>query len=121
MFCMPVFYHVFMYPVLMRHCFLLSNYFRIYTGSNVAKILLFPLQIFETFGPVKLPYYNVRKCPTTELKDLGISVGDTVFVVPSSDAMTKYVFTDRIRQYVKRQMVGNRFNIFLPHYRFCVA
>ena len=59
---------------------------------------------------MKLPYYSVRKCPTTELKDLGISVGDPVFVVPSSDAMTKYVFTDKIRQYVKRQMVGNRFN-----------
>ena len=70
---------------------------------------------------MKLPYYSGRKCSATELKDLGISVGDPVLFVPSSNAMTKYVFTDRIRQYVKRQMVGNRFNIFLPHYRFCVA
>ena len=58
----------------------------------------FSLQIFEIFGPVKLPYYSVRKALDTELGDLGISVGDPVFYVPSSNAMTKYVFTDGMQK-----------------------
>ena len=58
----------------------------------------FSLQIFDIFGPVKLPYYSVRKTVDTDLKDLGIAVGDPVYCVPSSDAMTKYVFTERIQK-----------------------
>lgn len=41
----------------------------------------------------------------TDLKDLGIAVGDPVYYVPSSDAMTKYVFTERIQKWVKRNEV----------------
>ena len=58
----------------------------------------FSLQIFDIFGPVKLPYYSVRKTVDIDLKDLGIAVGDPVYYVPSSDAMTKYVFTERIQK-----------------------
>jgi H/ACA ribonucleoprotein complex non-core subunit NAF1 len=52
-------------------------------------------KIFEVFGPVKLPFYSIRKSKDSSLDSLGISVGSRIFFIPRDDSMTKYVFAGK--------------------------
>ena len=52
------------------------------------------LQLFETFGPVKKPYYSVRLREPSGL--CAPPAGTDVFVILGTSEMTKYVFTDQL-------------------------
>lgn len=54
------------------------------------------LKVFETFGPVKKPYYSIRVNSPDHVSALGLTAGRVLYIVPGSQEMTKYVFTDKL-------------------------
>jgi H/ACA ribonucleoprotein complex non-core subunit NAF1 len=54
------------------------------------------IKVFETFGPVKKPFYSIRINSLDDLPSLGVSLGDTVYVVPADPSLTKYVFPQEL-------------------------
>ena len=49
-------------------------------------------KVFETFGPVRKPFYSIRINSIADMPALGVAIGDTVFVIPDDPTHTKYVF-----------------------------
>lgn len=52
--------------------------------------------IFETFGPVKTPFYSILVDSKEHGSQLGLKTGDTVYVVPGDLNLTVYVFTSKL-------------------------
>ena len=53
-------------------------------------------QVFETFGPVKKPYYSIRVNSLDHVTALGLTPDTVLYVVTDNLEMTKYVFTDKL-------------------------
>ncbi len=53
-------------------------------------------RIFETFGPVKTPFYSILVQSKEHASVLGLTTGDTVYVVPGDLSVTMYVFTSKL-------------------------
>ncbi|XP_064393974.1 H/ACA ribonucleoprotein complex non-core subunit NAF1-like [Halichondria panicea] len=53
-------------------------------------------RIFETFGPVKTPFYSILVQSKEHANRLGLTTGDTVYVVPGDLSLTMYVFTSKL-------------------------
>lgn len=54
-------------------------------------------QVFETFGPVKTPWYSVRFNQLENIKAKGVKEGMPVYCAPREDSFTKFVFTDSLK------------------------
>ena len=54
------------------------------------------MQVFETFGPVRKPFYSIRINSMDDLQPLGITFGDEVYVIPAHPTLTKYVFPQEL-------------------------
>jgi len=52
--------------------------------------------VFETFGPVKKPYYSIRVNSPDHVTALGLTPNTVLCVVADNLEMTKYVFTDKL-------------------------
>lgn len=52
-------------------------------------------KVFDTFGPVKHPYYTIRLLAKTDVSKL--SKGTKVFFVPFNKELTKYVFVEQLK------------------------
>lgn len=48
--------------------------------------------MFETFGPVKRPFYSIRINSMDDLPMLGVALGDIVYIIPDNPVLTKYAF-----------------------------
>ena len=55
-----------------------------------------PYKVFETFGPVKSPFYSVRVSSVDHAHELGLSVGLEVFAVAGNGEHTKFVFPQEL-------------------------
>lgn len=53
-------------------------------------------KVFETFGPVKSPFYSILVQSSDEVHQLGLNPGDIVYVVPGDLDLTTYVFTTKL-------------------------
>lgn len=54
-------------------------------------------QVFDTFGPVKCPFYSIRlsqRIHSDEVKKQA-----DVFFVPYNQSLTKYVFVEDLKKY----------------------
>ncbi len=56
----------------------------------------FIAHIIETFGPVKTPFYSILVQSKEHANVLGLTTGDTVYVVPGDLSLTMYVFTSKL-------------------------
>ena len=54
------------------------------------------LQVFETFGPVKRPFYSIRINSVDDMSSVGVALGDTVYITPDDPSLTKYVFPQEL-------------------------
>ena len=58
--------------------------------------LLVVSQVFETFGPVKKPYYFIRVNSPDHMTSLGLTPNTVVYFVAGNLEMTSYVFTEKL-------------------------
>ncbi|CAI8021746.1 H/ACA ribonucleoprotein complex non-core subunit NAF1 [Geodia barretti] len=56
-------------------------------------------KVFETFGPVRTPFYSIRINSVNDLPSLGITFGDEVYVIPAHPTLTKYVFPQELMKW----------------------
>jgi H/ACA ribonucleoprotein complex non-core subunit NAF1 len=56
-------------------------------------------KVFETFGPVRTPFYSIRINSVSDLPSLGITFGDEVYVIPAHPTLTKYVFPQELMKW----------------------
>ena len=52
--------------------------------------------MFETFGPVKRPFYSIRINSVDDMPSVGVALGDTVYITPDDPSLTKYVFPQEL-------------------------
>lgn len=55
-------------------------------------------QVFETFGPVQMPFYSVRFNKDSDISDKNIQVGDKVFYAPDILEYSNFVFVTQLKQ-----------------------
>ena len=58
--------------------------------------LLVVSQVFETFGPVKKPYYSIRVNSPDHVTSLGLTPNTVVYVVAGNLEMTRFVFMKKL-------------------------
>ena len=69
-------------------------------GSRAAVDQCLFHQIFETFGPVKNPFYSLLTNNEQELAP-SLAPGQLIYVVPNNQTLTRYVFTTELMKYVE--------------------
>ena len=54
------------------------------------------VQVFETIGPVKAPFYTVRFNSIADIEAANLSTGDDVFFAPKECEFTTYIFVNQL-------------------------
>ena len=65
-------------------------------GTLSLLILSFVFQVFDTFGPVKTPFYSIRL--SGKIDESKISKGTRVSFVPFNQEITKYIFVEQLKK-----------------------
>ena len=58
--------------------------------------LLVVSQVFETFGPMKKPYYSIRVNSPDHVTSLGLTPNTVVYFVTGNLEMTRFIFTKKL-------------------------
>ena len=57
---------------------------------------MYSLQVFETLGPVKMPFYSVRFNSAEDIEEKGIEIGDKIYYAPEEEQFTSFVFVNNL-------------------------